>query len=58
MLESLEPYSLALMTRVLGWSVEQVHALLAGVRADLTDRKIHIYSKLYFVYGRKDETGE
>ena len=46
------------MTRVLGWTVEQVQVLLAGVREDIINRKNHIYSKLYFVYGRKDEAEE
>ena len=46
------------MTRVLGWTVDQVQAFLVGVREDITNRKIHVYSKLYFVYGRKDEAEE
>lgn len=54
-LESLEAYSLALMTRVLGWSVEEVHVFLAGLRAEINNRKLHIYSKLYFVYGQKQD---
>jgi hypothetical protein len=54
MLEALEAYSLALMTRFLGWSVADVQLLLAGVRRELLDRKLHIYSKMYVVYGQRE----
>ncbi|KAL4955915.1 S-adenosyl-L-methionine-dependent methyltransferase [Aspergillus filifer] len=54
MLEALEAYSLALMTRFLGWSVEDVQVLLKGVQKELTDRTLHIYSQLYVVYGKKE----
>lgn len=53
MLEALEAYSLALCTRYLGWSVEQVQLLLIGVRKELKDLSLHNYSKLYVVYGQK-----
>ncbi|KAL4864719.1 hypothetical protein BDV12DRAFT_7925 [Aspergillus spectabilis] len=54
MLEALEAYSLALMTRFLGWTVEDVLVLLAGVRKELQDRTLHIYSRLYVVYGQRE----
>ncbi|KAJ0417894.1 S-adenosyl-L-methionine-dependent methyltransferase [Aspergillus carlsbadensis] len=54
MLEALEAYSLALMTRFLGWTVADVQLLLAGVRRELLDRKLHIYSKMYVVYGQRE----
>ncbi|KAL4928993.1 class I SAM-dependent methyltransferase [Aspergillus undulatus] len=54
MLEALEAYSLALMTRFLGWTVEDVRVLLAGVRKELTDRTLHIYSRLYVVYAQRE----
>jgi hypothetical protein len=54
-LESMESYSLALFTRVLGWKPEEVQVFLAGVRQELMDRSIHIYVKHYFVYGQKEE---
>ncbi|KAL2870374.1 class I SAM-dependent methyltransferase [Aspergillus lucknowensis] len=53
MLEALEAYSLALMTRFLGWTVEDVQVLLVGVRKEVTDRTLHIYSRLYVVYGQR-----
>ncbi|KAL4781346.1 S-adenosyl-L-methionine-dependent methyltransferase [Aspergillus varians] len=54
MLEALEAYSLALMTRFLGWTVEDVQLLLVGVRKELLDRTLHIYSRLYVVYGQRE----
>ncbi|KAE8367100.1 putative methyltransferase [Aspergillus caelatus] len=57
MLEALDAYSLALFTRFLGWSVDQIQMLLVGVRRELLDRKLHIYSRYYLVYGRKEMEG-
>lgn len=54
-IESLETYSLALFTRVLGWSWEEVTVLLAAVRNECMDRSIHMYSKFCIVYGQKQE---
>ncbi|RMJ24856.1 Methyltransferase [Aspergillus sp. HF37] len=54
-LESMESYSLALFTRVLGWKPQEVQVFLAGVRQELMDRSLHIYAKHYFVYGQKEE---
>ncbi|GIK01893.1 hypothetical protein Aspvir_005934 [Aspergillus viridinutans] len=55
MLESLDAYSFALMTRVLGWHITEVHALLAGARAELLNRSIHMYAQWYHVYGQKPQ---
>lgn len=40
--DSLEAYSLALFTRVLGYSQEEVMKLIAEVRAEAQDRSHHI----------------
>ncbi|KAL5050641.1 hypothetical protein BDW71DRAFT_194399 [Aspergillus fruticulosus] len=53
-LEALDAYSLALMTRFLRWTVEEVQVLLTSVRKELLDRKLHIYSWLYVVFGRRE----
>lgn len=53
MLEAVEPYTLALFTRVLKWSNEECKQIIEGVKRELVDRSIHIYGKTYFVYGRK-----
>ncbi|KAL6238793.1 hypothetical protein BDW75DRAFT_227606 [Aspergillus navahoensis] len=54
MLEALDAYSLALMNRFLGWTVEDVRVLPAKVRKELMDWKLHIYSRLYVVFGRRE----
>ena len=55
MLEGLEAYSLALLTRFLGWDVIEVQLLVAEVKKEIQNRKIHLYGKLYFVYGQREE---
>jgi hypothetical protein len=54
MLEAMESYSMALFTRVLGWSADEVQILFAGVRGETMDRSLHLYSKFYFIYGQKE----
>jgi hypothetical protein len=46
MIDALESYGLALLTRVLGWDVARTQALIAGARQDLRNPKYHMYSKL------------
>lgn len=55
MLEALPPYTYALFTRWLGWKRVEIEALLAGVRNELRDSSIHLYTKVYVVYGQKPE---
>lgn len=55
MTEGLESYSLALFTRVLGWTTQEVHVFLAAVRKEMVDRSLHLYVKFLFVYGEKPE---
>ena len=49
----LESFTLALLTRVLGWSYEECQILMACVRAEFRDPKNHLYTLKHFVYGRK-----
>lgn len=44
--EGLEGFSLALFTRVLGWSPDEVQVLLSKVRKDLDNRNIHAQNDL------------
>lgn len=53
MLEAVEPYTLAVATRVMKMPAEEVQHLIAGVKAEFQSRKHHLYSKFHFVYGRK-----
>ena len=47
--EGLEGFSLALFTHVLGWTVDQVQVLLAGVRADLSSKDVHAQNDMYAI---------
>ncbi|PGH17806.1 hypothetical protein AJ79_00947 [Helicocarpus griseus UAMH5409] len=44
MSESLEPYALALFTKMLNWDNIMIQALLAGARNDLKNMDYHIYT--------------
>ncbi|TQN66701.1 putative methyltransferase tdiE [Colletotrichum shisoi] len=52
-LDGVEPGALALFTRVLGWTREEVLVFIAGVRKDFWNRDIHAYWNVYSVHGRK-----
>ena len=39
--DGLEAFTLRLFTQVLGWKAEEVQVLLANVRKDIRDPKIH-----------------
>jgi len=53
----LSALSLAVFTRegFLGWQLEELELLLAGVRKDLRNRKIHAYWRIYTVHGKKPQ---
>ncbi|KAH7115544.1 S-adenosyl-L-methionine-dependent methyltransferase [Dactylonectria macrodidyma] len=51
----LEGLSMALFTRCLGWTPEEVSVFLVDVRKDLNNPKIHAYWSIRSVYGRKPE---
>ena len=55
MLAAVEPFTLALLTRVLGWSVESTQVFMMNVRKEFQDRQNHVYSYFHFVSGRKPE---
>lgn len=42
-LQALEAFSLAPLTRFLGWSEEEVQVLVAGARADIKNTGLHAY---------------
>jgi hypothetical protein len=51
--KGLEALSIAVLTRVLGWSQEDVTVFLAKVRKDINNKGIHAYWPVYSTYGRK-----
>jgi hypothetical protein len=46
MLDAVESYGLALLTRVLGWDAVRTQVLIAGARQDLKNLRYHMYTKL------------
>lgn len=55
LIEGGESISLALMTRFLGWTKQEVDLLLAAFRRDLRMGRYHGYGLLHTTYGRKPE---
>lgn len=53
MKEGLEGFSLALFTRNLGWSPEELQVLLSKVRKDMDNRNVHAQNDIYVVWGSK-----
>lgn len=58
MLDGIESYTMALLMRVQGWSLEEVQILLAKARAELRNKENHLYTLVHYVYGRKPEEKE
>ncbi|KAI9802514.1 MAG: hypothetical protein M1833_001586 [Piccolia ochrophora] len=54
-LEGLEAFTMALFTRILGWSTEEAQVMLAQVRKDLRNQKIHSYLNFHVVIARRAE---
>ncbi|KAL4968421.1 class I SAM-dependent methyltransferase [Aspergillus stella-maris] len=52
-IESIEPYSLALFTRVLGWTYEQAQDYVDKCRRETLNSSCHIYVFYYFVYAQR-----
>ncbi|KAH8778921.1 S-adenosyl-L-methionine-dependent methyltransferase [Hyaloscypha finlandica] len=57
MLQGLQGISLATFTRFLGWQVEEMEVLLAQVRSEWRQRRVHSYWPIFVVYGRKPFSG-
>ncbi|CAG8926981.1 unnamed protein product [Penicillium salamii] len=53
LLEIVEPYTLALFTRVLGFSYQDAQELMEQVRAELVSNSYHLYTTFHFIYGQK-----
>lgn len=45
--EGLEAFTLGPMTRVMGWSAEEVNNLLVPVQKDINSKQIHAYHNMY-----------
>lgn len=53
MCDAVESFTLAVLTRILGWAYAECEVLVANVRRDFRNKKNHLYSVRHFVYGRK-----
>ena len=51
--DAVEPFSLVLYTRVLGYTNEQTQVIMANVRNDLKNPDLHLYVNFHFTYGRR-----
>lgn len=56
--DGLEGWIMALYTRVLGWSYQQVMEFVSEFRRVIKDRKNHYFQEVRIVYGRKPRVGE
>ena len=52
-LEAIEPYTLALFTRVLGFTYEETQTYMDKARKDILNPSNHLYSQFHFIYARK-----
>ncbi|KAL2689150.1 hypothetical protein Neosp_003202 [[Neocosmospora] mangrovei] len=51
--QGLESLAMAALTRVLGWTKEEVVVHLALVRKEMADKSLHAYWPIYSTYGRR-----
>ncbi|RAH49795.1 class I SAM-dependent methyltransferase [Aspergillus brunneoviolaceus CBS 621.78] len=51
--DTIEPYSLALLTRVMDYTYEQAQRYAQDVRHELVHGSFHIYTLFHYVYGQK-----
>ncbi|OJJ65008.1 hypothetical protein ASPSYDRAFT_54382 [Aspergillus sydowii CBS 593.65] len=52
-IEAIEPYSLALFTRVLGWSYEEAQNYVNECRREAMNSSCHLYVFFYYVYAQR-----
>ncbi|KAI9373650.1 S-adenosyl-L-methionine-dependent methyltransferase [Aspergillus egyptiacus] len=53
LIEAIEPYSLALFTRVLGWSYGQAQEYIDKCRLETMNSSCHIYVLFFYVYAQR-----
>lgn len=54
---AIEPYTLALFTRVLGYTYEEAQEYMERVRDEFETPKCHVYALFRFTYGQKPLDG-
>lgn len=55
--DAVEPYTLALWTRVLGYTTEEAQAYVDKVRAELLNASYHIYVRFHYIYAQRPVDG-
>ncbi|KAM0282371.1 hypothetical protein ACHAQH_003050 [Verticillium albo-atrum] len=53
--DNLEGLTMAMFTRILGWTKDETVLFCSRVRKQLRDRRIHAYCPVYVLYGQKPE---
>lgn len=53
--DAVEPFTMALFTRVLGYTAEEALIIVARVKGDLLNPKLHMYVNFHYIWGRKAE---
>ncbi|KAF8460921.1 S-adenosyl-L-methionine-dependent methyltransferase [Kalaharituber pfeilii] len=56
LIDAIDSYGIAPLTRILGMERVAAEVLLAGARAEIRNKKNHWYSVVHFVFGQKPET--
>ncbi|KAH9218270.1 S-adenosyl-L-methionine-dependent methyltransferase [Leptodontidium sp. 2 PMI_412] len=55
LISGIEAFSMAIFTRVLGWTKLEVDIFLGNVKKEMKDTRIHVYWNIFVVYGHKPE---
>jgi len=55
MIKSVDSYTPAMYTRVLGRSLAETQIVMEHVKQEVSDRKIHKYVNYHFICGQKPE---
>lgn len=58
MIMAVDSFTVAMFTRVLQWSLEETQTLMAKVKTELRNNKLHIYTKFHFVYRQRPPEAE
>lgn len=56
--EGLEAFVLAVFTRILGWTADEVQVFIAKCRADMKRKDVHMVLNFWVVYGQRPEEEE
>ncbi|MCJ1462584.1 hypothetical protein MMC07_001186 [Pseudocyphellaria aurata] len=56
--DGLEAFNMRMFTQVLGWKPEEVHVLVAKLRQEFSNPRIHMIYNFWIVYGQKPSDGK